>query len=583
MRRNSCFAVVFLLLFASLTPAGDADRPEAEGLALSFANNLWGRVTHWHTMQYLSTDHEPIVYSVTFSKSADSPTYKQVLKQLIRKGSLGNHEDMFATVLVSCVEDFPPIIAYYDGLPAHLCAFSKLLTIDGDRIPHSGDFIDNIIYVSPFEIYLTIVTAGESKTYGMLDLKARNPEKIPATRQLPDEQVLRNQHRWKEVRERRSARAPIRIKGDKVIISGVADWNQPNDYPGSCGPTSAACVLDYWDRHGYPKLRTGSSRNLIIELCDAMGWIADEGVTPNQMEQGLRKVCNQPQFGRNYNFSMGKKIGISFSEYKAEIDSGYPFCYGSYDNPWGGGHAVCGVGYSGNYIIVHDNWPTTRKDYHVNWYSIGHLNDLIVYVHPEGSSSSPSVGSPSAGANWKPGRKYNIKWSGFAGSHVKIELYRNRSIVTNIASYTPNDGLYKWKVPSGLENASDYIICIVSEASHSQKAESGRFSIRKTSGGGNDGDGGGGWGAPKVTKPGLDNIWWAGSSYNIQWSGFSGSKVRIDLYFGWYWVDTITYSTANDGSFNWKIPNSEYPGFFYYVGVCSDTGDEAFSNYFTIF
>jgi hypothetical protein len=585
MRYRIFFSIVIVLGLSSMSFSEDIDRTQAEEIALAFAKELNQEASLWHTVPYYSTDLETVVYEVTLSKNTSAKGYRSELKRLLKTGKIDYREDVYLTVLIGCVKDLPPVVAYYDGLPAHLVAYSKILVAEGVRRPFSGDFVDRVTYVSPFKIFISLCVEGRQKTYNMLDLTDQQGREIPATIELPAEQAAANREEWQAREGRDKVSAPKRrIKTDERIISGVADWNQPNDYPGSCGPTSAACLLDYWDRNGCPKLRTGTSRDLIIELAQAMGWVANEGVTPLGMEQGLKKVCTNPSYGRGYSFSIGRMMGISLSEFRNEIDGGYPFCYGSYSNPWGGGHAVCGVGYSGNYIIVHDNWPSTPADYYVNWNSIGHYDDLIVYVHPNGApNNSRSVISPGGGATWTAGNRYEIQWSGFSGSKVRIELHRNSGYVRTISSSTSNDGSQNWAVPTNQQTASDYRVKVISTSNSGQTAFSGSFTITNGSDGGGGGGGGGRGGSPAVSKPGAWDWWWAGDSYDIKWSGFSGSTVRIDLCFGWYWVGTISASTSNDGVFSWRVPGNTGSGIFYYIMVSSSGGDAAYSNYFTIF
>ena len=179
--------------------------------------------------------------------------------------------------------------------------------------------------------------------------------------------------------------------------------------PGSCGPTSAACVLGYWDAKGYPNLMQNGSYSLISELADAMNYLYNQGVYPDDIPVGLRTVANNK---RGYSFNISILYRVTLTQFKAEVDAGRPTCYGSYDNPWGGGHEVCGVGYNGDYIIVHDNWPSTPENYNVSWYSIGHSDDDLVKVVPgggggdddgdddgdDGGGSQGKVVSPTEGA-----------------------------------------------------------------------------------------------------------------------------------------------------------------------------------------
>jgi len=184
---------------------------------------------------------------------------------------------------------------------------------------------------------------------------------------------------------------------------------------------------------------------------------------------------------------------------------------------------------------------------------------------------NPQVTYPSAsGIIWRPGSSYTIAWSGYPGSYVKIDLYYGSSLYNVIISSTDNDGSYSYTVPSTLPVSSSYNIRITSTAnSGCYDASNYYFTVAN----------------PLVTYPSVSGITWnVGSTYNITWSGFPGTVVRIDLYKGTTLFDVISASTSNDGTHPWTVP-TEPAGSDYYVRITSTSNASIYDNsnyYFTI-
>ena len=589
--RDRLLTVLLLALLAQGAFAQEFDAAQAERIALSFAGELYPQARTWHVETYVDSDGAAVIHEVALAKGRRSRPYRRELNALLSAEVIDHREDYYLTVLVGAERYLPPVVAYYDGLPAHLVTVARIARRIGPGASVDDMLIDGISYISPFSCYISLIIDGEARTFNMIDLSELRAEEIPSTIELPGEQAVANRRIWEKLLENDMAVGPpsrIRIGTDERIISGVADWNQPSGYPGSCGPTSA----------GYPNMHTGSQVAFIDELARATGWVANEGVTPADLERGTRNVCNAARYGRNYNFQVGRNTGITLNRYKSEIDRGTPFVYGSYDNPWGGGHAVCAVGYSGNYIIVHDNWPSTPRDYSVNWNSIGHFTDMVVYIRPPGSSAPRSVSSPANGATWQQGSRRTISWAGFSGRKVRIELYRGSTLVTTITSGTRNDGSYNWRIPASVPDDSNYRIKITSRSDSSEQAFSpGSFSI------GSDGGGGGGGGttddhgdgrgsATQVGVPsstsgrlerGADVDYFkfsasAGSTYTIYTGGSTDTYISLEdssgwtldqdddsgdglnasvSYFGWYnctiYVKVCGYSSSTTGSYTLHV------------------------------
>lgn len=180
-------------------------------------------------------------------------------------------------------------------------------------------------------------------------------------------------------------------------ISGVPDY-QNDDYPGSndCAPTASACVLGYYDDHGYEKLVDGGNStngdvaSLVQQLKSAMDWSPILGTSFKNIPIGIEAVCNDPSFENNYDFHANNFHFTSWSMIKTEIDEGRPSVY-SVLHPAYGSHAVALVGYEettiDQIVIVHDNWKSTPED--VTLYKDDIIADCLTRVFPSAGGGDP--------------------------------------------------------------------------------------------------------------------------------------------------------------------------------------------------
>ncbi len=73
-----------------------------------------------------------------------------------------------------------------------------------------------------------------------------------------------------------------------------------------------------------------------------------------------------------------------------------------------------------------------------------------------------SLIAPQSGATWFSGRSDYITWDweGEIGENVKIDLYKGGSLDSSIVAETANDGTYRWPIPHGQTEGSDYRVRI---------------------------------------------------------------------------------------------------------------------------
>ncbi len=171
---------------------------------------------------------------------------------------------------------------------------------------------------------------------------------------------------------------------------------------------------------------------------------------------------------------------------------------------------------------------------------------------------SITVTSPNGGESWSVNSGHDITWSS-SGSIANVNIDYSTDNGCNwksIATGADNDGSYTWTVPN-----TPSTICLVrvegASGSPSDTSEA-VFTIAPLA-------------QPLVvTSPASGALWERGRTYAISWlkQGVQNANVRIQLFKGTSrLVKTLTNKTANDGSFDWRVPTALAVGNAYFVRV----------------
>jgi len=142
---------------------------------------------------------------------------------------------------------------------------------------------------------------------------------------------------------------------------------------------------------------------------------------------------------------------------------------------------------------------------------------------------------------------------------VNIDLNKGGSFYQTIVSGTTNDGSYTWtQVDTSLSDGSDYSIVIIDNNDGSIYDESDQFTIEEEK-------------SITVTIPTSSAIWARGYPADITWTSTGTiSDVKIDLYKGTTFNQTIILSTANNDSYTWtEVDLSLQNGLDYKVRISS--------------
>ncbi len=78
-----------------------------------------------------------------------------------------------------------------------------------------------------------------------------------------------------------------------------------------------------------------------------------------------------------------------------------------------------------------------------------------------------------------------------------------------------------------------------------------------------------------VNSPYSGVNWYAGTTHTITWNDNLSENVKLELYNGNGFVQTISSSTASDGSYNWTIPQALSSG-SYRIKITSTTNSSIY-------
>ena len=199
---------------------------------------------------------------------------------------------------------------------------------------------------------------------------------------------------------------------------------------------------------------------------------------------------------------------------------------------------------------------------------------------PPGSTSHGYfyVLNPVSGASYSMGAYDSITWTSSlsSSSYVRVYLYNDQQLAYTYSTYTLNDGVIYWYLPTSLASGNRYHIKIQSATDTSQWDFGGYFTLSSPYSG-----------TYSIQNPVDSSSWTAGNSYTIQWqsTGSPGTYVTLRLYSdSIYYASISTLSSLSAGSYTWTIPGTIASGSTYQIKITSysDSGLYRFSERFTI-
>ena len=261
--------------------------------------------------------------------------------------------------------------------------------------------------------------------------------------------------------------------------------------------------------------------------------------------------------------------GITFADYKAEIDAGRPVLIHVE------GHTMLGFGYddTGSTVYLHDTWDYLNHTMIWGGSYSGMIHTGATVVHL--STPNLVVTDPNGGENWYLGSTHNITWISSNVNNVDISLYNSGSLIMPIVSdYTASLGSLSWPIPGGLTPSSTYKIRIaISDATTNYDESDANFTLSQP---------------PSITvqTPNGGESWMINTQEIINWTSTNtGPNVKIELYSGGTFYSTIISSTPDSGNYPWDITTSSVAGTQYTIkieDVSTPTTNDFSDSYFTL-
>jgi len=166
-----------------------------------------------------------------------------------------------------------------------------------------------------------------------------------------------------------------------------------------------------------------------------------------------------------------------------------------------------------------------------------------------------TVTYPNGGEVLCGGTSQSITWEDNITENVEIQLFKSGVFHSSITTSTPSDGEYAWSIPNPSPSLSGLKIRIVSaDDSNIFDFSDSTFSFGCSI---------------NIISPNGGEIWQAGTTETIIWTGDHLENVTIDLYKGGVFYSVLLTTTASDTSQFWDIPINIVSGSDYKVKITS--------------
>lgn len=188
-----------------------------------------------------------------------------------------------------------------------------------------------------------------------------------------------------------------------------------------------------------------------------------------------------------------------------------------------------------------------------------------------------SVAYPNWATTWTRGETRSIQWrSAYAGSSVRLELFKAGLQLCTIAESTPNDGLFDWELSSCADKGDpNYRVKVTALVDETLYDYSDFFTVMTP--------------CPiEITTPRERDLLIAGERSPIRWQPLGVStniKVALHLYRGSDFRYIIAAITPDDGAFEWVVSDfTAGTGSDYRIRITdlNQFGCSKFSDFFTI-
>jgi hypothetical protein len=482
---------LFMFAFAGAVALyGQADLvPEAtvKQFASSWATVIWGDIYPDEPFSLYSINDELIGYSFNFSIGQPFPAKEALMDECNQAGSGVVEGDRwmsgnFGSMLVSATRATAPLVRfskvisdeYAYGLELKELAKAKL---NGKDCQLYRIYIMNILakwycYAAGTEkVYVKVFPPVEVYTEIEFKTIALQKYNLPGLWKLPPD--VNNE--WQQY----FSDNPIGPLVDH-LIPNENQYVPFYDWSYGCTPTAFSMALAYWDNSGMTS--SNDYGNLVryhFQRWDHVQGETDKNVpdlqkalaiamSTDSMTGNTGSCCWLIGFlnetaARGYSFTgadLYGTTGLYWAWATTEINGGRPFHMGT------PGHSSTGVGYTdASQIIVHNTWWQPNDYFNIASCDLvgtivpgGQYGAAVNITKPFGDPRySDNATLPNQGEDLYTGDAFEITWDYdyLASSWVRLSYSTDGGYGwTYITTSTDNDGLYDWRLPSGIPGST---------------------------------------------------------------------------------------------------------------------------------
>ncbi|MBN2175195.1 MAG: C39 family peptidase, partial [Bacteroidales bacterium] len=482
MKRFTLFTFLFSISVILSGQTRNISIDEAKVIADRNAEILWGKVAPAIPIVYYSADDNIVAYRFNYVLNEDSFDQDAALQYCregiqngCREAQWGNGK--YGNIMVSARTDMPVILEYGNGISAEF-AYNDYLQKQAESQLGSNCTLDRIYYINTVsvwyhysngtqDVYIQPFSPAQLGDYNVFMNTISDMGFLCQTGDYNDE--------WDQYQ--------YGGKGKSKTTSYIPYYDEMPFYDWSygCSPTAAAMLVAYWDvvsmhnSTNYSKfvdyhfertdpLNGGGCSidshvpNVQEELATAMNTNLSTGGTDRaDIAPGYSTVATNNGYSFSCSYHHDQTTTWYFNEVMDEIDADRPLHISI------SGHSITGVGYNDVDQDVATHY--THQSYIV-WVDKSQLQATypiipggafglgIEIIKPDGDQTYCGTGS---GENLYAGDVYEITWNydSYSGSYVNLFYSTNHGVSwSTIASNTPNDGVYDWVIPSGINSTS---------------------------------------------------------------------------------------------------------------------------------
>ncbi len=452
----------------------------------SRANVIWGDAYPDDPLPLYSLQDEVIGYAINFSIGSPFPSREDLMEQCDRTRTGPSPagrwmEGLYGNMVVSATTATSPLVRFSECLSDEYACGLEIGELARAKL-QGKECVLYRVYLMNLLAKWYCYRAGEEKVYVKI---------------FPPVEVLTETEFRAAVKDRYHAPGLWQLPADvndgwgryfgdsssgpltDVLLTNEDLWVPFYDWSYGCTPTAFSMALAYWDNSGmswsndygnlvkshmqrHDHVQGDDDKNvpdLQKALAIAMNTDSMSGGTgPCCWLSGFINTCT----ARGYAFT-GSDLYGTIAQYWAwaqtEINAGRTFHMGT------PGHSSTGVGYSAigadNFVIVHNTWHPPNDYFNINDCDLvgtiipgGQYGAAVQIIKPFGDPRYSDYATlPNQGEDLYAGDMFEITWNYDYLVNSTARLWYSTDAGYNwnlITSGTDNDGLYDWRIPSGI-------------------------------------------------------------------------------------------------------------------------------------